>query len=75
MLNTALIEEKNLRTEEADNSLLKRKSLYLPASIGLIRFISMSPKHSIAKKRKKRLEIIDIEPTISISNIKFKYDK
>jgi len=36
MLNTALIEEKILRTEEVDNPLLKRKSLYLPASIGLI---------------------------------------
>ena len=48
MLNTALIEEKILRTEEADNPLLKRKSLYLPESIGLIKLISMSPKHSIA---------------------------
>ena len=31
--------------------------------------------HSIAKKRKRRLERIDIEPTMSISNIKFNYDK
>jgi len=28
--------------------------------------------HSIAKKRKRRLEIIDTEPTISISNMNFK---
>ena len=28
--------------------------------------------HSIAKKRKRRLEIIDTNPTVSISNIKFK---
>ena len=44
MLNTALIEEKILRTEEADNPLLKRKSLYLPESIGLNRFISILKK-------------------------------
>ena len=31
--------------------------------------------HSIAKKRKRKLKIIDIEPTISIFNIKFNYDK
>ena len=28
--------------------------------------------HSIAKKRKRRLDIIDTETTISISNMKFK---
>ena len=27
--------------------------------------------HSIVKKRKRRLEILDTEPTLSISNIKF----
>ena len=31
--------------------------------------------HSIAKKRKRRLEILDTEPTLSISNIKFKLGK
>ena len=31
--------------------------------------------HSIAKKRKRRLEIIDTKPTVSISNIKFKLFK
>ena len=31
--------------------------------------------HSISKKRKRRLEIIDTEPKVSISNIKFKLDK
>ena len=31
--------------------------------------------HSIAKKRKRRLEIIDNGPTLYISNIKFKLDK
>ena len=48
MSNTALIEEKILRTEEVDNPLLIRKSLYLPELIGLIKLISMLPKHSIA---------------------------
>ena len=31
--------------------------------------------HSIAKKRKRRLEILDREPTLSISNINFRYKK
>ena len=31
--------------------------------------------HSIAKKRKRRLEILDRKPTLSISNINFKYKK
>ena len=31
--------------------------------------------HSIAKKRKRRLEIIDTKPTVSISNINFKLFK
>ena len=31
--------------------------------------------HSIAKRTKRRLEIIDTEPTMSIFNIKFNYDK
>ena len=31
--------------------------------------------HSIAKKRKRRLEILDTKPTLSISNIKFKLGK
>ena len=31
--------------------------------------------HSIAKKRKRRLEIMESEPTLSISNIKFKLGK
>ena len=31
--------------------------------------------YSIAKKRKRRLEILDTEPTFSISNIKFKIGK
>lgn len=31
--------------------------------------------HSIAKKRKRRLEILDREPTISISNINLRYKK
>ena len=31
--------------------------------------------HSIAKKRKRRLEILDREPTLSISNINVRYKK
>ena len=31
--------------------------------------------HSIAKKRKRRLEILDRKPTLSISNINFRYKK
>ena len=31
--------------------------------------------HSIAKKRKRRLEILDREPTVSISNINLRYKK
>ena len=31
--------------------------------------------HSIAKKRKRRLEIMESEPTLSISNINFKLFK
>ena len=31
--------------------------------------------HSIAKKKKTRLEILDREPTISISNINLRYKK
>ena len=31
--------------------------------------------YSIAKKRKRRLEILDRKPTLSISNINFKYKK
>ena len=31
--------------------------------------------HSIAKKRKRRLEIIDTAPTMSISNVIFHYTK
>ena len=29
--------------------------------------------HSIAKKRKRRLEIVDTQPSMSISDIKFKF--
>ena len=31
--------------------------------------------YSIAKKRKRRLEILDRKPTLSISNINFRYKK
>ena len=31
--------------------------------------------HSIAKKRKRRLEILDRKSTLSISNINFRYKK
>ena len=31
--------------------------------------------HSIAKKRKRRLEILDTEPTLSISNMSVQYIK
>ena len=31
--------------------------------------------HSIAKKRKRRLEIIDTKPTVSISNMSVQYIK
>ncbi len=31
--------------------------------------------HSILKKRRRRLEIMDTEPTLSISNIKFELGK
>ena len=31
--------------------------------------------HSIAKKRKRRLEIIDTEPTMSIYNLHYRYKK
>ena len=39
------------------------------------RFFRNNHVHSIAKKRKRRLEIIDTKPTVSISNINFKFGK